>query len=197
MNYLLYGNDRAVIKKEIDNIISKNDIPKDSISEYSLEDSDILDIIDDANTIGMFSTKKAIVINECSNLIKDKSNDIKVLEDYLKNSNKDTYLILNVDDDKIDNNYDSIAMIAMLANQFRFLFSVKRLTNKGKSNDEISKQLGVHPYRVKLAIQTNYNYTEDDYLKYLYKLATMDEKIKMGEIDKDIALELFLLDKDK
>ena len=96
----------------------------------------------------------------------------------------------------LDKNYDSIQMIAMLGNQFRLLFQVKRFTNKGYKEDDIAKELGVHPYRVKLAIKTNYYYSEDDYLKYLYKLADMDEKIKMGLVDKNVVLELFLLKKD-
>ena len=311
MNYLLYGIDKSLINKEIDNIINKNNILKESISEYILPDNSVEDIIEDITTIGMFSNKKAIIVNNFNLLL---SMDTSFLENYLDNYNKDIYLIFvsneekidsrkklvklinkngkvlefnkkdigninkyfkdyikdnnydmkdidinylinrlsnNIDlikneldklmlykiDDKIinredidnliepsieeeiynltdavikkdikrsidlyhyflDNNYDSIAMIPMIGNQFRFLYQVKKLSSMGKSNDVISKELGVHPYRVKLAIETNYNYTEDDYLKYLYKLATMDERIKMGELNKDLALELFLLDKD-
>ena len=36
-------------------------------------------------------------------------------------------------------------------------------------------------------------YTSDTLLKYLEELADLDIKIKSGEIDKNLALELFLL----
>ena len=66
----------------------------------------------------------------------------------------------------------------------------------GKTNNDIATILGVHPYRVKLAIQNNYYYTEEDLIKYIYKLGYLDKNIKLGNIDKFLGLELFLINKD-
>ena len=66
----------------------------------------------------------------------------------------------------------------------------------GKNNNDIASILNVHPYRVKLAIQNSYYYTESDLIKYIYKLANLDKDIKTGNIDKTLGLELFLINKD-
>ena len=143
---------------------------------YKLEDKkitrdDIDDLVSSSIEEEIFSLTDAVVKGEVSR-------SLSLLEEFLQK------------------NYEEIQIIALLANQFRFLFQVKRLTNKGKSQDDIAKTLGVHPYRVKLAISTNYYYQESDYLNYLKKLANLDKSIKLGTIDKRLGLELFLIKKD-
>lgn len=83
--YLFYGNEETLIKDQISKIINENNIPSDSINEYSLQEADLLDIIDDANTIGMFSPKKALIIND-SELLWDtkKLENMDALEKYLQ-----------------------------------------------------------------------------------------------------------------
>lgn len=93
-------------------------------------------------------------------------------------------------------NYEPTQIIGLLASQFQFLYQVKYLYNKNKTQNEIAKLIDVHPYRVKLAIGNLYNYTESDLLHYISKLGKLDEDIKTGNIDKNVGLELFLLNKD-
>ena len=97
----------------------------------------------------------------------------------------------------MDKNYEPIYIIGLLGNQFSLLYQVKKLYNMGKSNNDIASILGVHPYRVKLAIQNSYYYTEEDLIKYIYKLGNLDKDIKTGNIDKTLGLELFLINKDR
>ena len=92
-------------------------------------------------------------------------------------------------------NYEPTQIIGLLASQFQFLYQVKYLYNKNKTQNEIAKLIDVHPYRVKLAIGNLYNYTESDLLHYISKLGKLDEDIKTGNIDKNVGLELFLLNK--
>ena len=87
-------------------------------------------------------------------------------------------------------------MIGLIASQFRFLLQVKILYNKNKTNDEISKILEVHPYRVKLAINNSYYYSKELLEDYLLKLFEIDRKIKLGLADKNILFELFILNKN-
>ncbi len=118
---------------------------------------------------------------------------IFALTDAVINNNVDKSLELY--NDFLNKNYDELAIIALLASQFRFLFQVKRLSNQDKSSIEIANLLEAHPYRVKLAIEKNYYYQEKDYLKYLKVLADYDRDIKLGKIDKNL-FELFLINKD-
>ena len=93
-------------------------------------------------------------------------------------------------------NYEPLQIIALLGNQFIFLYQVKSLYNSGKNQSDIATLLEVHPYRVKLAIQNTYTYTLSDLKLYISKLANLDKNIKLGNIDKYTSLELFLINKD-
>ena len=56
---------------------------------------------------------------------------------------------------------------------------------------DISKSLGVHPYRIKLANGVNIN--EKSIIKYLKELSLLDENIKTGKVDKRSAFFNFIL----
>lgn len=126
--------------------------------------------------------------------IDNMDNDIFAIADSVVKNN--VSLSINLYNEFMNKNYEVTQIIGLLANQFRFLFQVKKLYNKSLNQEEIAKYLDVHPYRVKLAIQNVYSYIEGDLLHYLDRLAILDEKIKMGFIDKNVGLELFLLNKD-
>ena len=85
--------------------------------------------------------------------------------------------------------------MSLLASQFRFLFQVKRLVNKNKRYDEIAKILEVNPYRVKFTINKLYTYTEDMLIEKIKDLWRIDHDIKLGIMDKKLAIEMFILGK--
>ena len=105
---------------------------------------------------------------------------------------KDTLKSLNLLQEFLNKSYDEIQIIMLLASQFRFFFQVKRLLNKNKSESEIAKTLEVNPYRVKFTVKKLYSYTENMLLNYIKKIAKMDHDIKLGLMDKRLALELFI-----
>ena len=86
---------------------------------------------------------------------------------------------------------EPIKIIAMLGNQFNLVYQCKLLSSKGLSEKEIATSLSVHPYRVKLAIETDYMISE---LKdILIKLHNLDFEIKSGKVDKNVGFDNFLL----
>ena len=107
---------------------------------------------------------------------------------------KNTNLSLTLLEEFLKKDYEEIQIIMLLASQFRFLFQVKRLLNKGKSENEIAKILEANPYRIKFTIKKIYSYTESMLLEYIQKLAKMDHDIKLGLINKKLALELFIIE---
>lgn len=309
--YLIYGDDNGLIEIQVTEIVNKLKINKDNVISYSLNNTNLEDIILEASMFSMFGTNKVIVVND-ANCFKDKVDNVEVLEKYFDKYNHDNYLIftlngkpdtrkkvyklidklgsvivvkndkdylynyvnkyisdnnykmssnnimyflskvgndinnikneldklmiykdtdkcilkedidemviVNIDDEifaltdavingDIDNsmrlyhffinhNYEQVQIIALLGSQFHFLFQVKRLYNQGKDKDDIARILEVHPYRVKLALGKIYSYSEEILLSYISKLANMDKNIKLGKIDKGLALELFLINKD-
>ena len=96
----------------------------------------------------------------------------------------------------LNKNYDEMQIIILLASQFRFMYQVKRLSNKNMPPDAITKELSANPYRVKITIKNSYYYNETELLSYLKKLADLDKNIKLGKIDKNLGLQLFLMNKN-
>lgn len=86
---------------------------------------------------------------------------------------------------------EPIKLISMIGNQFILVYQAKLLDNKGKSQKDIADTLKVHPYRIKLALESDYLiYELEDIIK---KLHNLDYEIKSGKIDKEIGLQNFLL----
>ena len=105
MNYLLYGTEKFLIDKEIKNIINKNNIEEINISKYDLEINGLNEILDDANTVSLFSNNKLIIVENAyifSRTQNKKIDNLEILENYLKN-NSDTIIIFINNNEKIDN----------------------------------------------------------------------------------------------
>ena len=109
----------------------------------------------------------------------------------------------------IDNDYNKVAqmynnfkiqnvafdyLMAILANNFHQLLTIKILNNDGKSNMEIAKIIGKKEYYVKKNLERLYQYTISDFERYIDKLARIDYNFKTGKSNID-ELELFLLSK--
>lgn len=310
MNYLLYGTEKFLIDKEIKNIISKLKVDELNISRYDLEFNTIKEILEDANTVSLFSSNKLIIVDGAiifNRVQSKKIDDLELLEEYLKNSNPDVTIIfidrnekidsvkkivklikekgtikefnalknisssvknmfddynvsndainllidrvgkdleiiyqeveklkiykiedktittkdiedvtvenINVDifkfvDDIINKNKKSaittykellklneepIKIVALIASKFRLMYQASTLSKKGYTEGSASEILKVHKYPVHLAILSGYKYNPKVLLKYLNELADLDIGIKTGELDKELALELFIL----
>ena len=94
-------------------------------------------------------------------------------------------------------NEEPVAIIALIATQIRLFVDVFTLSEAGLSQADISKELNIHPYRIKLALD-NRRYIKLKNLKQeidnLYKL---DYDIKSGKIDRFFGLEMFILNFNK
>lgn len=90
-------------------------------------------------------------------------------------------------------NKDAIYLIALLSSQFRFLYQVKVLMSEGKYKEEITSVLGAHPYRVQVSMKSAQHMDIADLLSILERLATLDQEIKAGRMNKAIGFEMFLL----
>ena len=128
-------------------------------------------------------------------------NDVKVVTSRIINTNifdlinaiveKNIDKSLFVYDDLMLVNEEEIKLVVTLANQFRLIYQVKSMFKSGYSELDISKSLGVHPYRIKLA--NGVNISMDNVLKILRSLALLDENIKTGKVDKKEAFLKFIL----
>ena len=111
--------------------------------------------------------------------------------DNIINKNKND--ALNTYQEMLKLNEEPIKIIIMLANKFRLMYQACELSKKGYSIDDIATKLNSKRYPVQLAIEKGYRYDSKVLLNNLEALADLDTNIKMGLVDKEIALELFIL----
>lgn len=88
---------------------------------------------------------------------------------------------------------EPIKLIVMIANQFRLFKQIQTLQSQGVYEKEIATELAVHPYRVKIATGQARRFTPTELDNILKQLAEADLQIKTGQIDGQMALELFIL----
>lgn len=95
-------------------------------------------------------------------------------------------------------NEEPIKIMALLESQYRLIYQVKKMSNENNSEKEMASILGIHPYRVKLALELSYQYTIDELTKYIKELSNLDKDIKTGSIiNGEVGLELFILKIEK
>ncbi len=193
-----------VIHKDV---INQKDLPKFVMSEFKNEGYDI-DYKTASYFVNYVGQNVDILISEIEKMMVYKDNDKKVtkqdINDISCKAFKDNVFdltdgIMKKDFNKIYECYkdlmimseEPIKIISLLGNQFLLTYQVKLLSDKGKDSKEIADLLKVHPYRVKLALETDYSIY--DLKEVLKKLHDLDFNIKSGKIDKFIGLEDFLL----
>lgn len=122
--YLFYGEDKAILNKEIDNIKKSIKINSDDIIYYDI--NSIEDIVNEAETISMFSNSKLLIIDSTSYLSDKKEiSDIKLLEDYFDNFNSSSYLLFICYSSSIDSRKKLVKLI-----------SAKGITKKVEATDD-------------------------------------------------------------
>ncbi|KRM74076.1 DNA polymerase III subunit delta [Secundilactobacillus collinoides] len=82
---------------------------------------------------------------------------------------------------------------AVLVSQFRLLIQTKILVKNGYSQGSIASTLKVHPYRVKLAMQSTRRLKLDDLKRAYLGLIDIEKSLKSSTKDPETLFELFML----
>lgn len=192
------------IIKEFNKVLNLNNFVLEKFKPYKISNNltklfldrvgNHLDII--TNEIEKIKTYKGdnleITENDINEMtVKNIDMDIFKLIDNILNKNKEQ--AIECLEEMMKYGEEPLALIIMLANQFRIMYQAKMLVKKGYSERDIASLLDIHEYRVKKALEKARMYSESIILDNLEKLANLDYDIKSGNIDKNIGLELFLL----
>lgn len=145
----------------------KNEIDKLAAYKKSITEKDITEMVTPDFHSDIFAVIDAIAK-------KDKKSALKILNDHIENGESEIYLL------------------TMIIFQFRNLLRVKSLAEEKSSADSIAKKTGLHPFVVKKSLAASRLFSLDE-LKNIYrKLFDIDLKIKIGEIEPQTALNLFV-----
>ena len=106
--------------------------------------------------------------------------------------NRDLSKAMSIYKDLEKMNEEPIALIGLLTFQFRNIFRVKLLKQKGYHLPQIQKQIGGHPYPIKIAYNREKQFSKQKLEEILDKLAKADASIKQGKMEKGLVIELLL-----
>ncbi|MEH6941186.1 DNA polymerase III subunit delta [Bacillus sp. JJ722] len=90
-------------------------------------------------------------------------------------------------------NEEPIKVLALMASQVRIMYVAKSLSQNGYGQQKIATHLKIHPFRVKLAMEKARYFQEKELMTFLNNIADADYKMKTGQMDKALLLELIIL----
>ena len=202
---------KKIVKKIKEHAIVKyasvtniNNTVKDMFEDYKISSSDIqllitrvgtsLDLLNnEINKLKMYKYDSKTIAKEDILELTTLNYDLdyfKFIDDIVNKNKKHAIEIYH---EMLKMNEEPIKIIVTLANQFRLMYQVKILLRQ-YSDDQIAKQLDIHPYRIKLAREKGRTYSEKTLREYLYKLSDLDIGIKTGKINKELGLEIFIME---
>ncbi len=114
----------------------------------------------------------------------------KMLNAYLNNKQEEALIIYH---DLLRQKEEPIKLVGLLANNIRTMIQVYYLQKKGYHQQQIAKQLKVHPYRVQMVSSQRNRPTDQRLLQALYTLANVDLQLKTTGGNRERHLELFLM----
>ena len=91
------------------------------------------------------------------------------------------------------NTKDVMGILGMISSTFVDMITITKLMKMGHNQNDIAKFFNVTPGRAYYMIKNAKSFKLNDLESYVEKLATLDYKIKSGQIDKNIGLDLLII----
>ena len=88
---------------------------------------------------------------------------------------------------------EPLALIILLAREYRQMYYLKRYQANHRPLNEICKAMNLQDWQVNKLYNNSLNYQESELLANIRALADLDIGIKTGKYDKDVALMSFLI----
>ena len=141
-----------------------------------------------------FNTSKNIIYKDALEIISTPLNNniYKFLDAVLE---KDLSKSLSLLEDLIVYKIDESMIIILLAREYRMILNILILQLKKESKSNIMKTLKLLDWQLDKLYNKSILYSINDIKNYLHELSIIDFKIKSGQIDKNIAIKTYLINK--
>ena len=106
------------------------------------------------------------------------SNNIFDLSDAI--IKKDKRNSIEIYNNIINKGTDTASIIGLVGSTYILYLQCKILFKDGKNKDSIAEYLGIHPYRVSLALEQSTRYSREDLMNILKELFNLDYQFKIG-----------------
>lgn len=157
-----------------------------------LKGQDTIGVKTELDKLALYSSGKNIEVADVEQLVgRSMTETVFGLVDAIDAKNADrVFLVLS---DLRDQKKQSVEVIGYLAWHLKNMQKVSLIASKGKSEDEIAKELGFSPWRAKRLISEARKYSHARVEKWLTLLLDADRDIKTGLKDADLALEMLVV----
>lgn len=158
-----------------------------------LTDADLSKSMREFDKIKLFATEsKKVTVKDIEQLVpKTLEHNIFDLTNDLLAGNAEKALRLY--EDLHTQGEETIKINAILISQIRLLLQTAILTKNGYTQGDITKTIGAHPYRVKLAVQQLRKLDINSLSSIYDELIENDYLVKSGQAEKEFTFQLFLL----
>lgn len=150
------------------------------------------DLENEINKLCSYAGEKSVVTNEDIELLAPKSieNNIFSLVEAigLKNGEK----ALSILNDMLLEGESEIKILFMITRQFRYLFQIKLMQNRGYTASVIAPKIGIRQFVVKKYLNQVKNFDMDTLKQALEECLYTDESIKKGKMNQRLGVELLI-----
>lgn len=106
---------------------------------------------------------------------------------------RDQAQALDIYQQLLETNHEPLQLNALLVGQFRLLIQIKVLSSRGLSQGTLASRLKVHPYRVKIGMQTARHFQMNDLVRAYLGLIRCEKALKTTARDPELLFQLFML----
>lgn len=181
------GNKVNVLKNNIDikDVVTSKleDYKMDNFTinyliSYCMNDND--KILTELDKLKAYKLEEKVITKEDIDILVEKSisNNIFDLSDAIMK--KDKKSSIEIYNNIINKGTDTASIIGLISGTYILYLQCKILSRDGKNKDSIAEYLGIHPYRVSLALEQSTRYSKDDLTSIIKSLFNLDYQFKIG-----------------
>ena len=145
---------------------------------YCMNDND--KILTELEKLKAYKLEEKEITKEDIDILVEKtiSNNIFDLSDAIMR--KDKKSSIEIYNNIISKGTDTASIIGLISGTYILYLQCKILFKDGKNKDSIAEYLGIHPYRVSLALEQSTRYSKEDLSSIIKSLFNLDYQFKIG-----------------
>ncbi len=149
-------------------------------------------LLNEINKLISFTNEKTITIKDIDSIC-TKSVESKIFDLINSIANKNVERALAMYKNLIFNKTSPFMVLNLIYRQFKIILQTKHLQEKGHSISAIASSLSLRDFMIKEAISQGKNFSKETVLNALKECQEIDNNIKTGKIQDELAIELLII----
>ena len=149
-------------------------------------------LLNEINKLISFANEKTITIKDIDSIC-TKTVESKIFDLINSIANKNVERALSMYKNLIFNKTSPFMVLNLIYRQFKIILQTKHLQEKGHSISAIASSLSLRDFMIKEAISQGKNFSKETVLNALKECQEIDNNIKTGKIQDELAIELLII----